>query len=276
MSEHGLEAGQDARGTVVRSGVTTPEAELPSVRGDDPIGGEAQQHQAARHLIRVVDLVVTPGQPGLELPAHARDQRGRGEPSLVTPAADEALAVLGLGLHDDPIAREPEGPQALEQVVGEGLRDECRFVDTRTRVDPARPSRPDREEAAPAVLSSRSHRSRAGARGTVDTEARQHRRTGQRGEVAQGPQTETSEEIRECDAVLTARSTTSTRTPTGHGARNRRVAPGGTTCTATGDATAWRVEPRTHHQQLRRERRELPRRATTASTCAASASSPPK
>ena len=118
----GLESGDRPVGAVTRGGVTAPEAELATGRGDELVGDEPHDREPGGGVL-VLRLRVA-AQPAVELPAHAGDERGGGERPLVPPPSDELLAVLGLGLDDDLGAGQPARGEPLEEPVGEGLRGE--------------------------------------------------------------------------------------------------------------------------------------------------------
>jgi len=83
---------EGAGGAIVEGAVAAPEAELATSIGEHFFGGEAQKGEAGGGCMRV-DV----GKPAVELPAHALGQ-GQRRGSFESPAANEGLAVLGLGL----------------------------------------------------------------------------------------------------------------------------------------------------------------------------------
>ena len=117
--EHPLHPCERTRGVVGGSGIAAPEPELATGRGHDLVGHERNSGDAPGR-----------GEPALELPPHPRDEGRGGERAVVTPAAREPFAVLGLRFHDDTGARQPELVEPAEQLVGQALRRERGFVDT--------------------------------------------------------------------------------------------------------------------------------------------------
>ncbi len=110
--------------------------------------------------------------------------------------------MLGLGLHHHPVAREAELVEALDETVGERLRRERGLVDTgRRRIELARLDEVGgRRRGRRGVLATTAReavRVRA-----VEPEAAEHRRRGQRGEVTQGAQPESPQEIGEGGALV--------------------------------------------------------------------------
>ena len=124
----------------------------------------------------------------------------------MTPAADVALTVLGLGLHHDPVAHETELLEPREQVVGEHLGRERGLVDPRRRrVELVGLHQVGRWRCGRRNVLGRPGREAMRTR-TVDAEPRQHRRRWERSEIAEGPEPEPTQQIGERGALLGSRS----------------------------------------------------------------------
>ena len=270
-TEHPLHPGERAPGAVGGRGVTAPEPELAPGGGAEVVGHQPQQRHDPAVTVSVVNHASSCQRTRV-------DERRRRERALVTPAAREPLAVLGLGLHDHAGAAQPERVEPAEHPVGEHLRRERGFVDAcRGRVEL------DRSRAAPRVAPSPPARApprRARAGGRARPGGRSGRAPAAAGSSANAPRVRSPSRARRSTSSPPppwAASTEPASTVTGHGARNAGDVPGGTTTASSARSSVARaaspaakvpsaMPARTSATPSSRTRRDDPRRQRVVTT----------